>query len=94
MKLIQLDASAWITPMDSLLALLQQLGAPDWHGRNLNALYDSLLGGINKVEPPFRVLIAGTADLKPDLEIFLNEMTEIFADVRDQHEKDVALELI
>ena len=38
-------------------SLLSQLEAPDWHGRNMNALADSIVtGSINKIEPPYRVL--------------------------------------
>jgi len=39
-------------------ALLAGLGAPDWHGRNVNALVDSMIyGDINAIEPPFAVRI-------------------------------------
>ncbi|MDP2596565.1 barstar family protein [Alteromonas stellipolaris] len=38
-------------------AFLPQVKAPDWHGKNLDALSDSLItGGINQVEPPFCVI--------------------------------------
>ena len=36
---------------------LPQVKAPDWHGRNLNALADSIItGDINNIEPPFTIL--------------------------------------
>ena len=36
--------------------LLPILGAPEWHGRNLNALNDSVVtGGIYESGPPFNV---------------------------------------
>lgn len=55
MKVITLDAVAWASPDDFYSALLPQLGAPVWHGRNLNALDDSLGGGsINALEPPLK----------------------------------------
>ncbi|QLC22766.1 barstar family protein [Parasphingopyxis sp. CP4] len=42
--------------------ILPQLGAPDWHWRNLDALEDSLVAGqINRVEPPLLIEI-----YKPD----------------------------
>ena len=60
-KLIRLDAQMWREPLEFYNALLQSLGAPEWHGRNVNALIDSMIyGGINKVEPPYRIAIAGT----------------------------------
>ena len=93
MKLISLNASTWQTADDFFSALLPQLGAPNWHGYNLNALDDSLYGGMNEVEPPFRVVVTGTADLKPALKAFLRQVTEVFADARRQHGADVELEL-
>jgi RNAse (barnase) inhibitor barstar len=36
--------------------ILPKLAAPDWHGRNLNALNDSVVtGGIYESGPPFNV---------------------------------------
>jgi RNAse (barnase) inhibitor barstar len=52
MKVITLDALGWQSPRDFYAALLPELEAPAWHGRNLDALNDSLnSGGINGVEP-------------------------------------------
>jgi RNAse (barnase) inhibitor barstar len=94
MKLIPLDASSWNGPDDFYEALLPELGAPDWHGRNLNALDDSLYGGINRVEPPFRVVVAGTATLGPEMRMFLAQVVEVFADARKRYGEDVAFELV
>lgn len=53
---IDLTASGWITPLDFYEALLAALGAPEWHGRNVNALMESMMfGNINKVDPPMIV---------------------------------------
>ena len=60
-KLIRLDASGWRKPLDFYEALLESLGAPEWHGRNVNALIDSMVYGcINKLEPPYKIAIVGT----------------------------------
>lgn len=41
-------------------AILAQMDAPAWHGRNLNALQDSLVvGSISPLGPPFRFEIRG-----------------------------------
>lgn len=38
--------------------LFQILGSPPWHGKNINALADSIIyGGINDLEPPFIIKI-------------------------------------
>jgi RNAse (barnase) inhibitor barstar len=51
---LDLHAAGWCDTLDFYEALLAGLGAPDWHGRNLNALYDSVVvGNINRVERPF-----------------------------------------
>lgn len=93
-KTILLDASSWQTPDDFFSALLPRLGAPDWHGRNLNALDDSLLGGINQVEPPFTVIVEGAEDLSPEMASFLAEVSEVFDEARRQYEADVKFTLI
>lgn len=93
MKMIQFDARAWTSPDDFFAALLPALGAPSWHGRSLNALDDSLYGGINEVEPPFTVVIAGASGLPSAMQAFLAEATEVFTDARKKYGEDVALEL-
>lgn len=81
MQQIELDASAWTEPGDFYEALLPQLGAPDWHGRNLDALEDSIFGGdINSVEPPFHISMARTDELSPSMKDFLIRVNDVFAD--------------
>jgi RNAse (barnase) inhibitor barstar len=61
---IELDATNWTTLDDFYKALLSKIGAPKFHGRNINALVDSMIwGGINKVEPPYTIRIRGVAQL-------------------------------
>jgi barstar (barnase inhibitor) len=65
---IDLDASKWKTLLDFYDALLSALGAPEWHGRSINALIDSMIGGdINKIEPPYIIRVRSTASLPKDL---------------------------
>ena len=84
MKVVRLNASGWETAEDFYSALLPQLGAPAWHGRNLDALNDSLYGGINKVGPPFRVQIEGAENLRPEMSQFLSKIAAVFDDVRTE----------
>jgi hypothetical protein len=64
MKTIKLDATSWKTASDFYDALLPAIGAPDWHGRNINALIDSMVfGGINNLHPPYAVTIVNTIGL-------------------------------
>lgn len=56
MTIVELDASKWSTLEDFYEGLLAAVGAPDWHGRNPNALVDSLVyGSINDLEPPYTI---------------------------------------
>lgn len=60
MKTIALDARHWLSLLDFYDELLSALGAPEWHGRSIDALIDSIIfGGINEVEPPYRVIVGG-----------------------------------
>jgi hypothetical protein len=55
---IVLDGVAWQTGDDFYDALLGALGAPVWHGHNLDAINDSFTNGkINRVNPPFVISI-------------------------------------
>jgi len=41
--------------------------APEWHGRNLDAVWDSLTGGdINQRNPPLRIIILVSKQMGPD----------------------------
>ena len=94
MKVISLDASTWREPEDFYSALLPQLGAPAWHGHNLNALEDSLgVGGINALEPPFRVAINGADTLSEPMKRFLTDVERLFADIRAETQKQIDLEV-
>ena len=93
-KLIALDGSRWLRPEDFYSALLRRLGAPAWHGRNLNALDDSLYGGINAVEPPFSVVVTGTENLSAKMISFLAEVGTVFSHARREYGADVTFETI
>jgi RNAse (barnase) inhibitor barstar len=68
MQIIELDATKWKTVDDFYDALLASIGAPEWHGRNLNALLDSMIwGGINALKPPYTIKIWGLANLPKDV---------------------------
>ena len=60
---------------------LPQIEAPDWHGRNLDALNDSLVsGGINGVEPPFCIVNNNTGSSSEEMANFQRTVFSIFAD--------------
>jgi RNAse (barnase) inhibitor barstar len=55
------------TKDDVYNAFFHAVGAPEWHGRNLDALADSISGGsINQVEVPYRLVIKSYDGIGPD----------------------------
>jgi hypothetical protein len=77
---IVLDAGGWQGVAEGWAAVLAALEAPVWHGRNLDALADSLSGGINGVEPPFTLHLTGTAALPPEVAAWLDRVAVVFAE--------------
>ena len=58
MKQLTLNGASWNTKDDVYDAFFAAVDAPPWHGRNLDALNDSIANGeINKVEVPYKVII-------------------------------------
>lgn len=74
--------------------LLPALKAPDWHGHNLDALYDGLSGGINELEPPFKVIIHNSRSDSSDMARFLENVVTVFQDTRRDAGIDISLEVI
>ncbi len=63
MRELILDAASWKKTDDVYDAFFAAAGAPTWHGRNLDALNDSIgAGGINGIELPYKITIRN-ADL-------------------------------
>lgn len=82
MRTITLDANKWGVPGDFCDAIVAGLGAPDWHGRNLDALADSISGGqINAVEPPYAIIITGK--VRPQLELLLRGFAALVTHARE-----------
>jgi hypothetical protein len=101
MHIIELDGRNWRTVVDFYDALLTALRAPDWHGRSVGALIDSMIwGGINAVEPPYTIRLSSTGELPKEitdeLEILKRIVPVSCAEfrVRKGHEVDVRFEII
>jgi len=83
MREMILDASAWQSRDDFYDALLPSLGAPAWHGRNLDALNGSIGGDdLNAVRLPFRITIANSANVPSDLREYLSKFADLIAGLR------------
>jgi RNAse (barnase) inhibitor barstar len=75
---IRLNAAAWKSQSDLYDAFFEAVGAPDWHGRNFNALNDSVgSGGINRMEVPYRIVIGNAKGMSNDAEVLFKELDEL-----------------
>jgi hypothetical protein len=80
---IELDGSRWASKGDFYDALLPALGAPAWHGRNLDALNESIRSArINEVRMPYTIRIRGFATMQPDAKDMVNRFAKLIADRR------------
>jgi RNAse (barnase) inhibitor barstar len=78
MKELSLDGASWTTNDDVYNAFFRAVGAPPWHGRNFNALRDSIsTGSINQVEVPYRLVIESYETIG----IAAKEMADDFIDL-------------
>jgi ribonuclease inhibitor len=82
MRELILDGSTWQTYDDVYNAFFKVVGAPEWHGRNFDALIDSIeKGDINTIEVPYKLIIthgdsigAGAQEMVTDLVDLIHEI--------------------
>ena len=88
-----MNGVAWQSADDFYRAYFEAIGAPEWHGRNLDALWDSLTGGgINQRNPPLCIRILGLAQMGTDARRITEGFGALVADARSEGYK-VELEL-
>ena len=81
---ISIDWGEVSTEIEFFEIFLPQVKAPNWHGRNLNALADSIVtGDINGTEPPYTICNIGTESVSGNIKSFQVEVFEIFQEARD-----------
>jgi hypothetical protein len=97
MKTTKLDASRWSTVSDFYDERLSVIGAPDWHGRNINAFVDSMVfGNINTLQPPYAVTIDAaqlSEPIKAEVVLMADAIYEARKDHRARTGKDVVVSL-
>lgn len=85
MKEIVLQGAHWQTRNDFYEAFLRAVGAPAWHGRNLDALYDSIgSGDINEVEVPYSVRITGSSAMSSEAQEMVKLFKSVVKQLRDE----------
>ena len=98
MRIIDLDATNWKSWRDFYRELLGALGAPEGHGKSVNALIDSMVwGGMNKVEPPYTIRIFGIAklpeDVREEIELLRHALPEACAEFRSREGRDLGIRI-
>ena len=67
MREIALNDAEWNSKENLCTSFFRAVGAPSWHGRNFDALVDSIeTGQINAIEAPDRIGIQNYTRIGPD----------------------------
>jgi RNAse (barnase) inhibitor barstar len=79
---LDLDATGWKVSDDVYDAFYKAVGAPSWHGRNFDALRDSIgTGAINKIEIPYRIIVRNLRAASQEVVDFLNVFASLIAEM-------------
>jgi RNAse (barnase) inhibitor barstar len=82
MRDLNLDASTWKNADDFYSAFFKAVGAPEWHGRNFNALDDSIAHGrINEIEVPYRIVIRNTPSRNYEIGLLLRDFENLIQEL-------------
>lgn len=83
MREFRLDGSAWKNENDFYDAFFRVVGAPAWHGRNFNALRDSIVtGSINVIEIPYTIHISGVDRMPADVKKLVDDFCALIQEFR------------
>ncbi|MFO1087427.1 MAG: hypothetical protein U1E21_22955 [Reyranellaceae bacterium] len=83
MRIVEIDASDWTNPSDLAQALKEALGSCEGHGSSPDAFVDSMIyGGMNCVEPPYKVKIVGSENAPSDVRAYITLLAEVIRDAR------------
>ena len=78
MRELLLDATGWQSRDDFYDAFFRAVGARSWHGRNLDALNDSIgTGEINKSEVPYRIVVENFDSAGAAAKLIVERFTEV-----------------
>lgn len=77
---IEMNAAGWKSEADFYEAFFPAVGAPEWHGKNLDALNDSIgSGAINRIEVPYRLILKNTDQAGTEAAIFIRKLAKLIA---------------
>ncbi|GAB2199470.1 barstar family protein [Sessilibacter sp. MAH3] len=76
---VTIDRGKVHTEEDFYNTFLPQVSAPKWHGRNLDALADSVItGDVNQIEPPYTIYNINTGNVAESVSEFQLKVLGIF----------------
>jgi len=82
-KILVLEARDWQTSDDVYNSFFDAVCAPTWHGRNFNALNDSIAtGAINKIEIPYQIEVRNVRLASRVAQQFVDEFAGLIADLK------------
>jgi len=91
---LHLDAQGWKSANDVYESFFRAVGAPTWHGKNFNALIDSIArGSINEIEVPYRLIISNSQRANTEVKQFLRDFSELIRDLALREGCPVAMKL-
>jgi RNAse (barnase) inhibitor barstar len=85
MRELILDGAEWKTRDDVYDSFFRAVGAPEWHGRNLDALRDSIAtGSINAVEVPYKLVIKNYDKIAPSARQMAGDFVDLVRDLTNE----------
>jgi len=83
MPKVPLEGRSWASTDDFYRALLAALGAPSWHGRNLDALEETFRAGdTNAVNLPVQICISAMASMGEEARQTVRRFQQLVKDLR------------
>lgn len=78
-----LNAAGWQSADDVFDGFFRAVGAPSWHGRNFDALNDSIAtGNVNKTDVPYRIIIRSAASMGSGAATLVNSFEDLVGDIQ------------
>jgi RNAse (barnase) inhibitor barstar len=85
MRELIMQSLQWRTRDDVYDAFFRAVGAPSWHGRNFDALVDSIeTGEINKIEVPYCLVIKDVGVAEPEAAEMIGRFADLIKELRDR----------
>jgi len=81
MRIVELDAGGWTTPLDFLDAVRGAVGASDGCGLDIDAIVEAMVRG-GSLEPPYTIRIVATAKADSKVRTEIEALAKALKDTR------------